>query len=85
MHVFWASNVLGVKMLELELLEGHSDLADTGLPNACVKAFHTDIQNIIHSILAVKTNSSRATTEVKRKVLNLCQYPMVDFSWTLTN
>jgi hypothetical protein len=34
--------------LELELLEGHSDLADTGLPNACVNASHTDIQNTPH-------------------------------------
>jgi len=31
--------------VELELLGGHSDLADTGLPNACV---HTDIQNTPH-------------------------------------
>src|SRR5882762_3458313 len=34
--------------LELELLEGHSDLADTCLPDACVNASHTDIQNTPH-------------------------------------
>src|SRR5882762_10042318 len=68
------ARVLGVKIyihqLELEFLVGHSDPADTGLPNACVNASHTNIQNTPH-----KSRSSSLSTKyylfVRKQITSL--------------